>query len=299
MFAPLETGLGLDVVLWLQAHGNGLFDGLAILLSVLGSTLAYLALLPLVYWSVDRRLGRRLLLALVVVMGAVVALKLAFHAPRPFQVSDAVREIVPAGGYGLPSGHVAGAVAMWGFTAYWLRRRWFSWGVGAYGVLMAWGRMYGGVHYPQDVIAGALLGLGVIWFTAHYAEGIMGLWRRLHWRAQLAAVFLLSLIALAFLFEDETGVAIAGITLGGGIGVMLEERFIWFSAAGSVGQRTIRYGIGIVLTLALFLGLRTAFADLQPELIFRVLRYSLVTCFVAVGWPWLLKRAGLLETQQP
>ncbi|MCB9457943.1 MAG: hypothetical protein H6671_18335, partial [Anaerolineaceae bacterium] len=83
MFAPLETGLGLDVVLWLQAHGNGLFDGLAILLSVLGSTLAYLALLPLVYWSVDRRLGRRLLLALVVVMGAVVALKLAFHAPRP------------------------------------------------------------------------------------------------------------------------------------------------------------------------------------------------------------------------
>lgn len=294
MFTSLETGFGLDVVLWLQAHGSGLLDGLALLFHFLGSSPVYLALLPLAYWSIDRHLGRRLLIVLVISTGAVVTLKFALHAPRPFQVSPAVRVIVPQGGYGIPSGHVAGAMAMWGFVAYWLKRRWLYGLTALYVIGMAWSRMYGGVHYPQDVIAGVLVGFGVIIYVARHAGAVIVFWRRLAWSAQLAFVLLVGLLLLIFLFPDESAASAAGLMIGGGTGVMLEERYVRFSSAGSLRERTIRYVLGGSVTAALYLGLKAAFTGLQPEIGFHALRYGLVAFFAVAGWPWFLVRAGLM-----
>jgi membrane-associated phospholipid phosphatase len=67
--------------------------------------------------------------------------------------------------FGLPSGHVSGAVAMWGGLAVVFRSRLFAWLAAIFVVLMAISRMYLGVHFLADVIGGALLGGSILFFA--------------------------------------------------------------------------------------------------------------------------------------
>jgi undecaprenyl-diphosphatase len=59
---------------------------------------------------------------------------------------------------GLPSGHVSAALVFWGLIALRLRQARLYIVVAGYVVLVGWSRMVGGVHYPQDVLGGLLLG---------------------------------------------------------------------------------------------------------------------------------------------
>ena len=60
----------------------------------------------------------------------------------------------------MPSGHAAASAAGAVILAYLLGGRW-AWAVGLLAVAVAFGRVYVGVHYPSDVLAGAALGVVV------------------------------------------------------------------------------------------------------------------------------------------
>lgn len=70
------------------------------------------------------------------------------------------------GNFGTVSGHAATSMAIALTSAGILRRRWFSFAVGAYVVLTAFSRMYLGVHFPLDILfgltAGTLIGLAML-----------------------------------------------------------------------------------------------------------------------------------------
>jgi membrane-associated phospholipid phosphatase len=293
MLTSLETGAGLDVVLWLQANGNSLFDALGRLFHNLGLPIFFMPVLALMYWSVNKNLGRRMLFALVLSITIHTALKLLFRAPRPYQVSDLVIPLVSQTGYGIPSGHVADGLVVWGYVIYTLKRRWL-WGLLAlYTAVMMWARMYVGVHYPQDVLAGLVVGIAALWVFLRIADSLEAAWERLNLQSQIALVLLTVIFMVSFLFGSEDGMAGAGALLGAGLGYILETHAIKFSVAGSVIQRILRYVIGIVLTLALFFGLDALFEGHEPADVLRILRYAAVTFFAMAGWPWLMGRLGL------
>ena len=52
-------GWGLDVVLWFQSWRIALLEWLALGLHHAGSEFGYFFLLPTLYWSVDKELGKR------------------------------------------------------------------------------------------------------------------------------------------------------------------------------------------------------------------------------------------------
>ncbi len=68
------------------------------------------------------------------------------------------------GKYGFVSSHAANSVALVFFSLRGLRLRdrhlWFLWLVPA---LVAYSRIYLGVHYPGDIVGGVLVGLGWAW----------------------------------------------------------------------------------------------------------------------------------------
>lgn len=85
-------------------------------------------------------------------------LKLLFHRARPFETIQGVNLLVaPPQTYSFPSSHSANAFA----AALVLARKIpaLSLPAGAFAILMAFSRVYVGVHYPLDILAGSVLGV--------------------------------------------------------------------------------------------------------------------------------------------
>jgi undecaprenyl-diphosphatase len=139
--------------------------------SFLGSVAAVsvLCLVAICVFLYFRRARLAVLLGITMAgVGALdVTLKLAFHRPRPVAFFGA-----PPSSYSFPSGHALGSFCFYGILAAILASRARGWGakwciwtaavllIGAIG----FSRIYLGVHYPSDVIAGYCA--GAVWVGA-------------------------------------------------------------------------------------------------------------------------------------
>ena len=83
----------------------------------LGRIEFYLLIIPLIYWTIDRRLGIRALLALILTDVLGMAFKLLFHQPRPYWIGE-VKQMAEESSYGIPSTHASDSLAVGGYLAY-------------------------------------------------------------------------------------------------------------------------------------------------------------------------------------
>ena len=92
-------------------------------------------------------------------------LKAITQRPRPFITYPYIVKRTEGGGYSFPSGHTSSAFC----TATSLSLLFPKWYVIApcylYAASVGYARMYQGVHYPTDVIAGAIVGAGSAWLA--------------------------------------------------------------------------------------------------------------------------------------
>lgn len=90
-------------------------------------------------------------------------LKSLFRRQRPYtQVAQAVLVGAPPQRHSFPSGHAAAAFAgAWLLSNHYPRWRWPFYGLAW---LVAFCRIYLGVHYPSDVVVGGLTGVGLAAF---------------------------------------------------------------------------------------------------------------------------------------
>jgi len=114
-------------------------------------------LLPLLYGYVGLMASLHMALTAVACLILYKGLKARTSRPRPFMVSASIiRRVPPLDEYSFPSGHTLHAVA---FSLVLLSHfpQWF-WIVVPFTVLVAVSRPVLGLHYPSDVLAGALIG---------------------------------------------------------------------------------------------------------------------------------------------
>ena len=89
-----------------------------------------------------------------------LALKNLFARPRPCWLDESVPLLIARpSDYSFPSGHtMAGAI---GATFLTTADRRFGWAAIPLAVLIAFSRLYLYVHFPSDVLGGAVLGVGI------------------------------------------------------------------------------------------------------------------------------------------
>lgn len=105
------------------------------------------------------------LAATAVNLGITTALKYSINRPRPFITYPDITKKSAGGSPSFPSGHTSSAFA----TATSLSLAYPKWYIIApvytWAATVAYSRMDLGVHYPSDVLAGALVGAGSAWLT--------------------------------------------------------------------------------------------------------------------------------------
>lgn len=165
--------MDIQILLRLQEFRNGAGGILADFLSkmtFLGELNSVIVIMAILYWSVSKELGTYLMAGWSGNRLVNGALKVTVCAYRPW-IRDA--RILPHGnamttatGYSFPSGHTMNAATVFGGGAMRadlpkpLRAV-----LGVVVALVAFSRIYLGVHTPQDVLVGMGAGLLVMWLT--------------------------------------------------------------------------------------------------------------------------------------
>ena len=69
------------------------------------------------------------------------------------------------GRYGFVSSHAANSFGVALFTSLLFRRKLYTWTIFIWAIVNVYTRIYLGVHYPFDIIGGAMVGLGCAWLS--------------------------------------------------------------------------------------------------------------------------------------
>lgn len=195
------------------------------------------------YWS-SVRFTR---IAMMLFISALINtfLKDFFQDPRP--AIELMLDPKVGTTYGWPSGHSQIAVTLWGLLAYELKKKWITIGAILIIILIAFSRIYLGVHDFGDVFAGLLIG-GIILSVWHYAV-INNWYEKLTRKYWLILIIIFQLILYAFYpsHEDhELSIWFLGLMTGWFMGV---------SHINLVSQNYKRFLISILVNAIVFISL--------------------------------------------
>lgn len=314
---------GISLIQSIQTLSPAL-DGVMKGFTSLGYVEFYLVFIPFIYWSVDRRIGFRALLILLYTHFISMSFKLLFHEPRPYWIGG-VKPLSTETSYGIPSSHASNSLAVGGYLAKQVKENWLRWIIGIVIFFVAFSRLYLGVHFPQDVLFGWLIGFTVLWAVAKWETSMRDWLDHKSTSAQVAFGFVISLLMVAIGFiirfivagtpdpvewsqystEARTitnFITLAGAAFGAQTGYALMRKYASFNAKGPAGKRAARYLIGLIGLMMLYLGLDFAFSAIAVDestmgYILRYVRYSLATFWVAFLAPWVFLKFKLAEAE--
>lgn len=297
----------MDILYALEKIRTPFWNGVMSAVTQLGGEVIFIVAAVVVFWCVSKWEGYYLMT--IAFCGTVLNqfLKLICRVPRPwvrdpnFTIVESAR--AEATGYSFPSGHTQNAIGLFGGMARWGGRRWVRLGLTALALVIAFSRMYLGVHTPADVGVSLVLAAALV-------LGLYPLMRRAQEKPRymgyvLAAMLVVSGAFVVFVeaygFSADTDAenlasgignawkmlgAVAGMTLAW----LLDRRYIHFETQAVCWVQVIKVAVGMALLLAIKSGLKAPLlALLGHEGLAGGVRYFLLVLVAGAVWPLVFR----------
>ncbi|WP_079989499.1 phosphatase PAP2 family protein [Candidatus Protochlamydia phocaeensis] len=226
-------------------------------------------LIPILWLGQGWRTGLRLFYILLLSSLFNQTLKEFFQSPRPFHLDPHVG-IIQVGGFGFPSGAAQTVMLLSGILLNTAKSNW-KWLIAAtYIILVSFSRVYLGVHFPSDILAGWLVGVG-LWAAYTYLGPLIE--RQLEVLQPISLLLLSQTapIVLFILHPSLSSFHICSVAMGLGLGAWIAySRQLFLSPPASAKEYTLRAVIGVASTFACEAAISLSFPS-QPvtALLFR------------------------------
>jgi undecaprenyl-diphosphatase len=272
-----------------QAGISPWMTGAMLAITFLGNPIFWFFVATCLYWRGQENKGFFLVNLIAFVSAAAGTLKMAFMRPRP---SSSEFEVLGLDGYSMksfPSGHATMIAAAFYYAHKMTKRLWKP-AFGLVVLLVAYSRLYLGMHFLTDVLAGLVLGavIGKLNLVAR---------NRLFHRNfkpskledELALVALVAAAVLAVLFLKS--IPLAGLFLGFYAGFFLFKEMEMEQSILLNKPLLLKYLAGFAVLGALLL-IGEGFVDLKISLdeVQRFALYAFGGFWVSWLWPWLFER---------
>lgn len=176
----IDSLIQFDTTLFLALNGahSPFWDGV---MTFASGKFTWLLLYLLIVYFIARNYRWRTLLWLLAVAVVVLladqvsvhAFKYVFLRPRPCHnptLVGLIHLVGRCGGmYGFVSSHAANTFGVAVFLSFLFNRKWFTTGILVWAAFVSYSRIYLGVHYPGDVLVGAIVGSAIgiaVWLIA-------------------------------------------------------------------------------------------------------------------------------------
>ena len=295
---------------FLESIRTGVGDFFFATVTHIGEEVFFLAIAILFYWCISKRQGYYILMTGVV--GNVINqwLKIVCRVPRPWikdptftPVGDAIAE---ATGYSFPSGHTQSVTGTFGCIGRYNKQRWIKISCISIILLVAFSRMYLGVHTPMDVLTSLVVASGLV-FAFHFVfrteESVN---KYMFWVTVGAVIFSIAFIVYVFLlpasdFTTQADLAnlasakknastLTGCLVGLALVYPLDRFVIKFDTKGRWYSQVIKFVLGVGIVIAIKSGLSKPLVALfGNEYVARSVRYFLIVAFAGAVWPLTFK----------
>ena len=304
---------------FLESIRTGVGDFFFATVTHLGEETFFLALAILFYWCVSKRQGYYILLTGVV--GSVINqwLKIVCRVPRPWlldanfkPVGAAIEE---ATGYSFPSGHTQNIAGTFGCIGRYNKQRWLRITCIVIIVLVAFSRMYLGVHTPLDVTVSLAVAAALV-FGFYYVFRTEESTNRYMSYVMVGSV-LLSVAFILFVFllpasdfktaadlanlasAKKNAATLTGCLLGLALVYPLDKYYIKFDTKARWYSQVVKFAVGVGIVLAIKVGLSKPLVSLfGNEYVARSVRYFLIVAFAGGLWPMTFKFFGGLKIEK-
>lgn len=271
----------------LESIRCGFLDVFFSIFTLFGEELVVAGVIAVIYICFNKEFGERAIVTVLSASCITTAVKSGVRRLRPYAAGNVTKadNFLTAdldADMSFPSGHATASSGFFAALSIRFRKAYIIAPSAVLVFLIVLSRLYLGVHYPSDVLAGLVVGIGMAFLWALVYKGFYK--ARLYIYLGFAALTLIPLFIPAM--QTKSMFEMSAIALATAIGLIVENKFIKFENTDKWVKRIVRLAL-----MALIAAIPYLLLGLLPEttLWFKFLQYFVTISAAILGTPLLIK----------